>query len=108
MVDIVVRGLHTSIEKGYTRLTARLVDDSQLHIFEYVDSDLTRIKYAYHYVDPAGCMVFRYDNEPHYPELATFPHHKHLSEIGKPVESVEGSVETVLAEVAWTLAKRRR
>jgi hypothetical protein len=95
------------MEKGYARLTARLVDGSQLHVFEYIDSDLTKIKYAYHYLDPDGRIVFRYDNEPHYPALATFPHHKHLSEIGKPVELIEASVETILAEVARTLAKRR-
>jgi len=57
VADVVVRGLHTSIEKGYTRLAARLVDDSELHVFEYVDSDLTKIRYAYHYLDPDGRMM---------------------------------------------------
>ncbi len=23
-------------------------------------------------------LVFRYDNTPHYPDLTSFPHHKHL------------------------------
>jgi hypothetical protein len=40
---------------------------------------LNKINYAYHLQDQAGKLVFRYDNEPHYPELATFPHHKHVS-----------------------------
>jgi len=103
-----VRGLQTSLNKGYTRLVARLIDRSQLHIFEYVDSNLRKILYAYHYQDPEGHLIFRYDNEPHYPELATFPHHKHLPEPGRPVESIEPSTETVLEEIARSFARRRR
>lgn len=102
VVDVTKRSLHTSLERGYARLVARLVDGSQLHIFEYIDSELRRIAYAYHYQDPRGHLVFRYDNEPHYPELATFPHHKHASEIARPSESTEPSVVTVLEEVTRT------
>jgi hypothetical protein len=29
-------------------------------------------------MDSANQMIFRYDNAPHHPEIATFPHHKHL------------------------------
>jgi hypothetical protein len=108
VLDVAVRGLQTSLNKGYTRLVARLIDRSQLHIFEYVDSNLRKILYAYHYQDPEGHLIFRYDNEPHYPELATFPHHKHLPEPGRPVESIEPSTETVLEEIARSFARRRR
>lgn len=39
---------------------------------------LTKTRYAYHYQDGNGVLVFRYDNVAHYPDLATFPHHKHI------------------------------
>jgi len=99
--------VQTSIEKGYVRFLARLVDDSELHIFEYVDYNLRKIKYAYHYQDHEGRMIFRYDNEPHCPSLPTFPHHKHLAESREPIESMEEPIENVLREVARTLARAR-
>ena len=30
--------------------------------------------------DEKNNLVFRYDNAPHFPEIDTFPHHKHLPE----------------------------
>lgn len=36
------------------------------------------IDYVYHYQSADGVLLFRYDNSPHYPNLATFPHHKHV------------------------------
>ena len=86
---------------------AKLVDNSELHIFEYVDHNLRKIKYAYHYQDHEGHMIFRYDNEPHYSSLPTFPHHKHSPESREPIESREESIENVLSEVARTLARER-
>jgi len=38
---------------------------------------LTKVNYAYHYQNAADGLIFRYDNAPHHPEAATFPHHKH-------------------------------
>lgn len=39
---------------------------------------VVKIDYSYHYQDRADQLIFRYDNAPHHPEVATFPHHKHL------------------------------
>lgn len=39
---------------------------------------LLKAEYAYHYQNSAGDLVFRYDNSPHHPYIATHPHHKHL------------------------------
>lgn len=94
-----VSRMHSSSERGFVRAVALLIDDSELHVFEYVDSGLNKISYAYHFQDQAGKLVFRYDNEPHYPELATFPHHKHVSE-GVPEASEEVDVDEALVEAA--------
>ena len=34
--------------------------------------------YVYHYQGSDNSMIFRYDNSPHFPEIETFPHHKHV------------------------------
>ena len=33
----------------------------------------------YHFQDQQNNLIFRYDNTPHFPNLKTFPHHKHLN-----------------------------
>lgn len=35
-------------------------------------------RYAYHYQNVSSEVIFRYDNAPHYPNLPTHPHHKHV------------------------------
>ena len=47
---------------------------------------LTKLRYAYHYQSEAGELIFRYDNAPHYPNMTTYPHHKH---VGTAVESTQ-------------------
>jgi len=96
-----------SLKKGYVRLTALFIDNSELHVFEYVDSDLRRISYAYHYQDSSRSLIFRYDNEPHYPSLPTFPHHKHLTEEKIPKASEEVNTKEVLREITLHITKVR-
>lgn len=38
---------------------------------------LGQLDYRYHFQDPAGRLIFRYDSTPHFPGLAHFPHHRH-------------------------------
>lgn len=42
------------------------------------DRQIRRISYAFHYQTDNDVLLFRYDNSPHYPNLATFPSHKHI------------------------------
>lgn len=37
--------------------------------------------YRYHCQDDANRLLFRYDDTPHFPDLDTFPHHKHIGQI---------------------------
>ncbi len=61
----------------------RFYDGSQLQIVEKLVVEayaLLKTRYAYHYQQADGVLIFRYDSAPHHPEIATYPHHKHIGE----------------------------
>jgi hypothetical protein len=61
----------------------RFLDASQLQVVEKLVVErftILKVRYAYHYQRANGELVFRYDNVPHYPDIKTFPHHKHIGE----------------------------
>lgn len=69
----------------YIRGTLYLLGDLELHIAEYVktEPDFERLKYRYHLQTTEGSvLVSRWDNVTHYPQLDTFPHHRHDSRGG--------------------------
>ena len=103
-----VRNMQVSLKRGYVRVVALLADDSELHVFEYVDSALSRLSYAYHYQDPSGAMIFRYDNEPHYPSLPTFPHHKHVAQEEAPRPSEQVNIDEVRREITSHMIRTRK
>lgn len=82
-----------SMESGYIRFVLKLRDDSVLHIFEHVDSNLHKTHYSYHWQDKRKTTILRWDNAPHHPEIKTFPHHLHEE------ESVTESGEVTFAEM---------
>jgi len=55
-----------------------------------------RLNYRYHFQGSQNNLVFRYDNTPHFPDLETFPHHKHLS--NNVISSEEPSAITAIEE----------
>jgi len=61
-----------------------------------------RLNYRYHFQDSQNNLIFRYDNTPHFPDIESFPHHKHLT--NDVVSSDEPSVVMVIEE-AIQLAK---
>ncbi|MCB9431114.1 MAG: hypothetical protein H6668_03935 [Ardenticatenaceae bacterium] len=74
------------------RIKARLYfwDGSQLNVEEVVTTQNgypERVGYSYAYLHDE-VNVFRYDNAPHFPQFATFPHHKHVGadETAEPAE----------------------
>jgi hypothetical protein len=60
--------------------------------------EVRHLRYRYHLQDKGKNLVFRYDNTPHFPNLKSFPHHKHLKDeviaIDKP------SVVSVIREAS--------
>ena len=86
------------------RIRIRFQTDHMLEINESIigeKSKIIHLGYRYHFQDAKNHMVFRYDNTPHFPELETSPHHKHLSET---VESAEQPSILEVIEEARLLA----
>jgi hypothetical protein len=69
-------------EVWFIRADVYFIDNSRLHFRELFigESQPIRKSYSYHYQRPDGALVFRYDNAPHYPDLPSAPHHKHMGE----------------------------
>lgn len=66
---------------GYIEGNITFIDNSRLVFFEFLrqtDDGVQREKYRYHFMDSNDRLIFRYDNAPHRPEVASFPNHKHL------------------------------
>lgn len=89
---------------GYIRARTIFIDDTVLEFSEYFqwlpDSDIEIITYSYHWSDPTGKLIIRWDNTPHFPGLPGFPHHIHTgqSELAIPGKSI--SIFAVLDEIA--------
>ena len=76
-------------------------DGSGLDIYEVASTELgypIRVRYAYTYVR-AGQRVFRYDNAPHHPKIATHPHPKHIGPEDKLAPADQPTLGQVLTEV---------
>lgn len=66
---------------GNFRAQIRFYDESVLTIREEMSEShqqsIERVRYVFQYQRSDGTLIFRYDNSPHYPDLPTFPAHKH-------------------------------
>ncbi len=89
--------------RGYIRGDLLFIDDSVLHIREFVDArdTIDRLTYAYHYMNAAQKLVFRYDNTEHHQKLnlSTYPHHKHDGSEDAVVASPGPDLVAVLREI---------
>ncbi len=61
------------------------------------DRQIEKVRYPYHYQSESGELIFRYDNAPHYPNLSTHPHHKHIGLTVAPTEAPD--LSNVLHEI---------
>lgn len=81
--DLAIESLDFRQKRKGTIMTARVrfYDQSFLGIVEEVIPSEARtvekVRYVFHYQSADGALIFRYDNSPHYPDLPTFPSHKH-------------------------------
>ena len=48
-------------------------------------------------------IVFRYDNAPHHPDVATHPHHKHIGPLDRLAPADAPTLGQVLAEIEEAL-----
>lgn len=86
---------------GLIRGDLFFLDGSRLHFRELVDieDEVVRLMYSYHYQDLTEQLIFRYDDTPHHPELAGFPHHKHIQQEANVKASEPPTLAGVLTEI---------
>lgn len=68
-------------ERANLRIRLRFQSGCLLEINEAIiveNGVLKTLGYRYHFQRAGSELVFRYDNTPHFPDLPSFPHHKHL------------------------------
>ena len=92
---------HRSAIRGFIAGSLEFADGSTLHFREFIDTSQAepKLMYAYHYQQPDGTLVFRYDNTPHFPALPTFPHHKHAGSASNVVAADPPALQAVLIEI---------
>jgi hypothetical protein len=88
-------------ERANLRIRLRTERGHLLEIHEAVivsEGHLAHLDYRYHCQDEQNRLRFRYDSTPHFPDLPSFPHHKHLPD-GSAIASHRPDIETVVREV---------
>jgi hypothetical protein len=87
-------------DRANIRLRLRFSKGYLLAISEIIcviNDKITYIDYRYHFQDSGNNLIFRYDSTPHFPQLSSFPHHKHLSD--NVIASEKPHITDVLREV---------
>ena len=64
-----------------------------------------RRKYVYHWQEKNEELICRWDNAPHWPDIKTYPHHKHLKH--KVVPSYETTTNDIFRQIRIMLEKRK-
>ena len=89
-----------SDRRGTIRGRLKFHDGSLLDFGEVLilqSRHIVKLRYAYHYQNASGEVIFRYDNAPHYPNLPTHPHHKHVGSTVEPAQVTD--LSEVLREI---------
>jgi hypothetical protein len=92
-VEILLQEHRTGLSK--TKLKVVLKDGSILFLREIVIENIL-FDYSYHWQSPNNVLIIRWDNAAHYPNISTFPHHKHVESENNVLLSEEQSLSAVL------------
>lgn len=98
VVQYEVVGLHTRL-----KLTVVFTNGTSLY-FRDILLDGRQRKYAFHWQDAAGRLIARWDNAAHWPQIATYPHHKHLGETAHVIASDATTLEEVLVVIRESMS----
>ncbi|WP_045222141.1 toxin-antitoxin system TumE family protein [Desulfonatronum thioautotrophicum] len=92
-------------EGANLRLKAEVVfiDKSRLFIRQVVLIGIM-LKYAYHWQNQDEMLIIRWDNAGHWPDVATFPHHKHVCNDEK-IQVLPSRAGADLAEILKEIAR---
>ena len=86
-------------KRATLRIRVRFTGGHLLEINEAiaVEADsLIWLDYRYHCQDEQNRLIFRYDSTPHFPDLSSFPHHKHLPD--ETIACLKPDISQVLQE----------
>jgi hypothetical protein len=85
-------------ERVNLRIRLRFYNGYLLELNESIifEGEVRHLRYRYHFQDKGKNLVFRYDNTPHFPNLKSFPHHKHLKD--EVIATDKPSVVSVIRE----------
>ena len=88
---------------GLIRVKCHLAGGDIFEFAEYVQiaqsGRIVRITYSYHWQNKTGVLIKRWDNAPHYQELAGFPDHLHDG------DTVKSSKPITLAKVLQVMSR---
>lgn len=81
------------------RIRIRFPESHLLELNEAVivkSNKMDHLNYRYHFQDGKNILIFRYDNTPHYPDLDSYPNHKH--QYAEVVASKKPAIFSVIEE----------
>jgi hypothetical protein len=81
---------------NHIRFRLTLADGSRLHVSEEWQRE-TLGAYSYYWLDAHDALVQGWDNAPHHPHLANYPHHTHVGVQHDRQPSSVTTLEEVLA-----------
>jgi len=86
------------------RMSIVFKNGSQLFVKEIIINGVKR-KYAYHWVNRYGGLICRWDNAPDWPEIETFPHHRHVKKENRVEASENIEFSAILNEIILAMRK---
>jgi len=98
----------SALTDGHLRARLTLINGDLLEFSEYVqrspDGRIHTITYSYHWADANGNLIRRWDNTPHFPDLAGFPHHIHDGPADTVSPGRASNIFTILDDIAQCLS----
>jgi uncharacterized coiled-coil protein SlyX len=91
-------------DRANLRIRIRFQNNELLELNEAVVDTKNKVKnlgYRYHFQDGNNQLIFRYDNTPHYPEIDSFPHHKHSKNKVVAVYQKPSIPDTIQEVLQW-------
>jgi hypothetical protein len=102
-----IRRERKTLDDGHLRARLTLFNGDQLEFSEYVrqvQGIIEVITYSFHWTDPDGKLIRRWDNAPHFPHLPQAPHHIHESDEETVVPGRPITITQVLDEISASLS----
>jgi hypothetical protein len=109
VISFKIRRERLTPSDGHIRAVLLLSDGGGLEFSEYFRStntgQIVTATYSYHWSDATDKPISRWDNTPHFPGLADFPHHVHDGRTGDVLPVQPMNIFTVLDEISRIQAR---